>query len=99
MGAISALMAMGLFHVTGGCTEKPVYEITSPIFDEITLKLHPDYCQGKEFKIITHNNSSKNCYIQSAKLNKKNLDNCWFYHADYAEGGTLDIWQIGRAHV
>ena len=92
MGSLSALMAMGLFSITGGCGEKAIYEITSPVFDEITIKLHSDYCSGKEFKIITRNNSAKNCYIQKVTLNNKALDNCWFYHDDYAKGGVLEIW-------
>ena len=32
MGALSALMAIGLFEVTGGAQPRPVYDITSPIF-------------------------------------------------------------------
>src|SRR5690606_31565215 len=46
MGGISALMAIGLFEVTGAGRSRPVYDITSPVFDEITIKLHRDYYKG-----------------------------------------------------
>jgi len=92
MGGVSALMSLGLFSLRGTCSKEPVYEITSPVFDEITIKLDPRYYSGKEFKIITHGNSPANVYIQRAKLNGKPLENCWFHHKDFARGGQLELW-------
>lgn len=92
MGALSALMGMGLFEVTGGSLDKPVYDITSPVFDEITIKLDPHYNKGKQFRIVTHGNSAKNQYIQRAKLDGKRLDDAWFRHDQLADGGTLELW-------
>ena len=31
-------------------------------------------------------------YIQKVQLNGKPLENFWFSHADFAKGGTLEIW-------
>jgi predicted alpha-1,2-mannosidase len=92
MGALSALMAIGLFEVTGGSLDRPVYDITSPIFDEVTIDLNRDYYPGRRFKIITHGNSAHNQYIQRAKLDGKRLDNAWFRHDQLADGGTLQLW-------
>lgn len=92
MGALSALMAIGLFEVTGGGLEDPVYDITSPVFDEITIELDRDYYEGDEFRIVTHDNSAENLYIQSAQLNGERLDNAWFGHDEFAAGGTLELW-------
>jgi predicted alpha-1,2-mannosidase len=92
MGAVSALMAMGLFEVTGGSLQRPVYDITSPIFDEITIQLDPDYYPGKQFRIVTHDNSAQNMYIQRAQLDGKTLDNAWVHHDLVAGGGTLELW-------
>jgi putative alpha-1,2-mannosidase len=69
-----------------------VYEITSPVFDEVTIKLNPTYYSGKEFKIKTHNNSDANCYIQKATYNNQPFNRVWFSHEDYAKGGTLELW-------
>jgi predicted alpha-1,2-mannosidase len=92
MGSLNALMSIGLFSLKGTVSQDPVYEITSPIFDEVTIKLDPAYYQGKEFVIKTYNNSKENCYIQKAQLNGKQLNNFWFKHSEFAKGGLLEIW-------
>lgn len=95
MGALGVLMAIGLFEVDGGTALNPYYEITSPIFDEVRIKLNNDYYPGKEFIIQTTNNDPENIYIQSASLNNEHLDNCWFYHSEFIKGGNLKI-ELGK---
>ena len=92
MGGVSALMSMGLFSLKGTTSVNPVYEITSPVFDEIRIKLDPKYYSGQEFIIKANNNSNKNCYIQKAELNGKILNQYWFSHEDFANGGKLELW-------
>src|SRR5690606_31502175 len=91
MGGVSALMAIGLFDVRGTAALDPTYEITSPIFDEITIKLNNAYYPGTAFKIITKNNTTENMYIQKATLNGEPLNNFWFRHADFIKGGELKL--------
>jgi predicted alpha-1,2-mannosidase len=91
MGALGCLMAIGLFDMRAGCALKPTYEITSPIFDKVILFLNRNYYSGDQFIIETKNNSSKNQYIQSVKLNNKKLNKPWFYHQEFAQGGILEI--------
>ena len=69
MGSLNALMAMGLFNVSGGSNQTPFYEITSPIFDKITIQLDPRYYKGNEFVIEVSNNQPEHGYIQRAELN------------------------------
>ena len=78
----------------GGAAIDPIYEIGSPIFDEITIKLDKAYYLADEFIIETHNNSSANRYIQSANLDGKSLNKSWFYYKDLVDGGKL-ILQMG----
>ena len=92
MGGVSALMKLGLFSLRGTSSQEPIYEITAPEFDEITIQLDPRYYSGREFKIVVNDNSKENCYIQKAELNGSPLDNCWFYHKDFAQGGLLELW-------
>ena len=92
MGGVSALMSIGLFSLRGTTSEDPVYEITSPVFDEIVISLDTDYYPGSRFTIRTYDNSAKNFYIQKAKLNGRPLDKCWFHHKDFARGGLLELW-------
>lgn len=92
MGGVSALMAIGLFSLQGNTSAVPTYDITSPVFDKITIELDPAYYTGKHFTITTHNNSKENMYIQKAELNGKPLDRCWFTHEEYDKGGNLEIY-------
>lgn len=92
MGALSALMAMGLFSINGGSSRAPEYDITSPVFDEITIKLHPEYCKGEEFKIVTYENSVENCYIKQILLNGKKYEKWQIPHKTIADGGKLELF-------
>jgi len=92
MGGISALMKLGLFSLRGTCSREPIYEITAPEFDEITIKLDQRYYSGKKFTIKTHKNALANMYIQKAELNGKAFETCWFYHKEFAKGGLLELW-------
>ncbi len=92
MGGVSALMSIGLFSLKGTASAHPVYEITSPVFDEIRIKLDQRYYPGKTFTIKTHNNSAENCYIQKAELNGKPMNRFWFPHEEFAKGGLLELW-------
>lgn len=99
MGGVSALMSMGLFSLRGTCDAEPVYELTSPVFDRVTITPHKDYYSGGKFTIRSYNNSAQNCYIQRAALNGQPLDSYWFYHRDFARGGELEIWLGDKPNV
>ena len=93
MGGVSALMKIGLFSLQGTSSKEPVYELTSPEFDEAVIRLDPRYYpDGGEFRIVTHGNAPQNNYIQRASLNGKPLDAFWFPHREFAKGGLLEIW-------
>ena len=85
-------MAIGLFALDGGSSRDPQYDITSPVFDEVTISLDADYYKGKSFKIKTYNNSATNCYIQRAQLNGKEYNSFQIPHTVFADGGVLELW-------
>jgi len=88
MSAWYVLAASGLHPVCPGDTRQ---EITSPVFNKVTLRLDPKYAKGKTFTIIANNNSAKNIYIQGAKLNGKIYNKCYIDFKDIAAGGTLEL--------
>jgi predicted alpha-1,2-mannosidase len=88
MSAWYILASAGLHPVCPGDTRQ---EITSPVFDKITLKLDPKYAKGDTFTIVAKNNSAKNIYIQSARLNHKPYDKCYIDFKDIAAGGILEL--------
>ncbi|MEJ6979707.1 GH92 family glycosyl hydrolase [Pedobacter sp. P351] len=92
MGALNVLMKIGLFQMTGGCEEDPVYEIGSPIFSKTVIHLNPKYYKSKQFTILASNISDRNIYIQSAKLGVNPLIHFYFYHSDINAGKTLQLY-------
>jgi predicted alpha-1,2-mannosidase len=84
MSAFVIFSMMGLYPVTPGV---PIYDITSPVFDRITIHLH----DGKTFSIVCRSNSKNNKYIQNIRLNGKPLNQVWLTHADVANGGKLEL--------
>lgn len=84
MSAWYVLAASGIHPIAPG---DPVYEITSPVFEEITFKLD----NGKQFNIVATGNSKENIYIQSVSLNGKPLEKMQISHADLLKGGTLKL--------
>jgi len=96
MGSLSVLMKTGLFSMKGGCSPEPFYELGSPIFDQITIHLNPDFYPGKTFTITAKNNSSENRYIQSATLNGSEWSDWKILHQKITEGGELML-EMGSA--
>ena len=89
MGSWFVMSAMGLFQMDGGSSMDPVYELSGPLFEKITIHLDPEYYKGKTFVIEAKNTSDKNRYIQSATLNGKPLNQFWFRHSELVNGGKL----------
>lgn len=84
MSAWYILSACGLYPVCPGNTR---YEITSPVFEEIDIQVGG----SKVFKIKANNNSKKNIYIQSARLNGKKYLKCHLDYQDIMRGGILEL--------
>lgn len=88
MSAWYVLAAVGLHQLCPGDLR---FEITSPVFEEIAIRLDPVYASGKTFTITAHQNSPENIYIQKARLNGKPLDRCYLNYGEIAAGGTLEL--------
>ena len=91
MSAWYILAAVGFHPVCPGSTR---YELTSPVFDEVVLKLDRKFYPGKKFVVKALNNSSENVYIQKIWLNGKPLDRLWISHDEIISGGEL-VFELG----
>lgn len=89
LGAWYVMAGMGLFDVSGHAFSEPVFQLGSPLFDKITIKLNPTYFKGKELIIKTVNNSSQNIYVQSASFNGELLEKFWVRRNRLMQGGAL----------
>ncbi|MCR8912869.1 GH92 family glycosyl hydrolase [Barnesiella sp. ET7] len=82
MSAWYVFSALGFYPVNPSDGK---YVFGRPIIDKATIKLDSD----KTFTITVLNNSMKNKYIQSVKLNGKNYNKFYINHADIMHGGEL----------
>lgn len=89
MSAWFIMAALGLFQTDGGCSVDPVYEIGSPMFENIEIDLGKKYGRGGKFVITAKNASRKNVYVQQATLNGKPLKSFKFAASELLKGGSL----------
>lgn len=84
MSAWYILSSVGLYQVdpVGGR-----FVIGSPLFDKATVNVGG----GKTLSVVAKNNSDKNIYVQSARLNGKTLKNSYVDFNDIRHGGTLEL--------
>ena len=84
MSAWYILSSVGLYQVdpVGGR-----FVIGSPLFDKATVNVGG----GKTFTVVAKNNSDRNIYVQSARLNGKTLKNSYIDFNDIRHGGTLEL--------
>jgi len=87
MSAWYVLSAAGFYPVTPG---SPIYAIGTPLFPGIKLNFE----NGKSFVIKANGVSSRNIFIQSAKLNGKPYVKSFLTHDDLMRGGEL-IFEMG----
>lgn len=95
MSAWYIMNAIGLFQLDGGTRMNPIYEIGSPLFEEIKIKLGQKYGRGAQFTIKAKNASKKNMYVQRASLNGRPLDTFYFEASELLKGGEL-ILEMGE---
>jgi predicted alpha-1,2-mannosidase len=87
MSAFVVFSMLGLYPVTPGV---PVYNLASPVFDRVDIKLH----NGHTFSIVCRNNSANHKYLQEVQLNGHKQTKVWLRHAEVIKGGTLEL-QMG----
>jgi predicted alpha-1,2-mannosidase len=84
MSAWYILSAMGMYPVAPAGGD---YVFGSPLVDEAVF-MGPD---NKQFRIVAHNNSPVNLYIQGIRLNGKPYPKSYIRFEDIKAGGTLEF--------
>ena len=92
MSAWLVMASLGLFQTDGGCSATPHFEIASPSFPEAVIDLGGRYGRGQRFVITAHDASRSNKYVQSARLNGKELTSFLIDASDVLQGGELELW-------
>lgn len=84
MSAWHIMSALGFYQVN---PSNGVYVFGSPLFKRASIRLP----HGKKFVITAPNNSNRNIYIQSAKLNGRPYQKAFITYSDIMQGGTLEF--------
>jgi putative alpha-1,2-mannosidase len=84
MSAFVVFSMMGFYPAVPGI---PAYELGSPVFDKVTIKLH----NGKTLHIACKNNSHDNKYLKSVRMNGRVQNRLWFRHAEVLHGLNLEL--------
>lgn len=84
MSAWFVMSAMGIYPYNPASGN---YQIGSPVFKKSSIKISED----KTFDIVAHDTSNKNIYVQSAKLNGKDINSTTLTHEEIIQGGLLEL--------
>ena len=79
---------MGFYPISPG---DPIYTITTPIFDKVTIQLDPRYY--KKENIVIQREINTDGKIKDIQLNGKSLNSFFISHDDFVNGTTLKVIQ------
>lgn len=94
-GQMSSWFVLAASGIHQACPGDPRYEIFTPLFDKVDIRIDPVYGSGKVFTIVARNNGPGPRYIQSATLNDHPLNRCWLNHKEITSGGML-VLDLGQ---
>lgn len=91
MGSLAVLYKLGLFQMTGGTEENPVYDLGSPFFDTVEIALHPAYYPGKMLRITSTRKHPGDWKVSKVMLNDNTLPAMQLFHDQIIRGGVLEF--------
>jgi putative alpha-1,2-mannosidase len=91
VGQMSAWYLLSAMGIHPFCTASNIYCIGSPLFHEIELKLDSKYHEGESLRIVAHDNTDKNMFIQHATLGGDALDRAWVTYEELTSGRRLEF--------
>jgi len=91
VGQMSAWYLLSAMGIHPFCTASNIYCIGSPLFAEMELKLNRKYHKGEILRIVAHENSDENIYIQHATLNGKPLHRAWLTYHELTSGAVVEF--------
>lgn len=80
---------MGFYPITPG---DPMYTLSSPVFDKVTIHLDDEYYANDRIVIETENNSADNIYIQKMEMGGKPLRKFFISHEELIRKGGVKFY-------
>lgn len=88
-GTMSAWAIFSMMGFYPNCPGDPTYILTAPVFDRITINLHPDYYKKECLVIEAPGATKSSAPISSVSLAGKSLNSYIVNHDDLVNGDTL----------
>jgi len=88
-GTTSAYLLFSMMGFYPACPGDMDFQIGSPVFEKVVIKLNNDFYPGNEFVIRAKNAGRDNCFIQSMKLDGKAYKKYTINHYEIIKGGEL----------
>lgn len=89
MSAWQNFSMMGIYPITPA---KPIYTITTPTFDKVTIKLDPNYYTNTQLVIEAVNRTPENIYIDKIELDGKAYKSYFITHDKLTKAKKLTIF-------
>ena len=80
---------MGFYPVSPG---NPIYALTTPVFDKITIHLDESIYHKQQIVIETINNKPGHIYIQKMEMGNQPLHSFFLTHEELVQKGTLRMY-------
>ena len=88
-GTMSAWLVFSMMGIYPVVPAKPIYTITTPVFDKVTIQLDPKYYKNNQLIIEKEKRSGKK--IGKILLNGKAHKSYFISHKDLVEGNKLKV--------
>lgn len=88
-GTMSAWLVYSMIGIYPIVPGEPIYTITKPLFDKITIQLDAKYYKNRE--LIIEKETNKNGYIQQILLNGKKHNSYFINHQELVNSHTLKV--------
>jgi predicted alpha-1,2-mannosidase len=90
-GTMSAWLVFTMMGLYPDCPANPVYQLTSPVFDKVTIQLNNKYYSGNSFVIQRGQDTDNKMYIESIYLNGEKISGYSLKHSTLSKGGILSF--------
>jgi predicted alpha-1,2-mannosidase len=88
-GTMSAWMAYSMMGFYPDCPANLNYQLSSPVFDKVTIHLNNKYYKGDNFVITTTKPSDSAIFIDKISINQKEIDRFYIHHNEITTGGAI----------
>jgi predicted alpha-1,2-mannosidase len=85
MSAWYVFSALGFYPVCPGSVE---YALGSPLVERAVVHLE----NGKTLKVLTHDQSRENVFVQRVEINGKEIDRRYLVHQELVDGGVVEFF-------